>query len=667
MASSQVQIDMLSSIINYLRKTRGTGGGKPSLPRQRPSAEATVAAAAFLSQGNAAIEDQKFAEAAELYRKSTAVKATDPSGYIGLGFALLHLRKFEAAIEALKTATTLDSKSADGFYMLGKAHAALGAIDAAERAWTIAHALAPALEEIYCEFCLLLFNQGKIDRAQALIEKGICNYPQNAEFHFYLGNLFAERADYAAAVGAYQKAVALIPDSPHLLSSLGSSLMQIGNIDQAVEAIRKASLLAPDVPQILSNYLLSIQYSKELSRKEKFEAHLEFSKRFETSLKDGWGGYTNELNPRRRLKIGYVSGDFRYHSLAFFIEPILRNHDRSGFEIYCYYSHPVHDAISDRIRALADHWFACSKVPDDELAKRIRADKIDILIDLSGHTGHNRLLTFARKPAPIQMTWLGYQASTGLAAIDFRITEESLDPSGTTEAFHSEQLLRLPSSGTFSPWPDSPPVNSLPVLEGAPFTFGCLNNPSKISNEVIPLWAEILRKNSASRLMIGNSTPDLSEALIEKFQGHGVDGDRIIFHSKVPLGEYLELHHQIDLALDTFPYNGGTTTFHSLWMGVPIIALHGDTALSKVGTAAMLGLDLPDFCADTQQEYVDRALHFSTHLEKLNSVRQSLREKMTSVTNSQAVRVTTFLEDALQKCWVEHCQKSTAIQLQIEP
>lgn len=660
---------MFSSVINYLRRTRVAVSGTSSTPTDLPQHSTATApnASTLLSQGNAAIRDQKFAEAVEFYKKSIAAAGDTSSGYIGLGFALLQLGKFEAAIGPLKTAITLDPRSADGFFMLGKAYAELGATDDAEMAWTTAHALAPALEEIYYDFCLLLFNQGKLGRAQALIEEGIRNHPRNANLQFYLGNLLAERAQYAAAVDAYQKAVMLEPNSAHFLSNLGNSLMQIGSIDQAVEVMERASSLAPDEASFLSNYLLGIQYSMRLSRTEKFAAHLEFSKRFEAPLRKEWGSYRNELAPHKKLKIGYVSGDFRNHSLAFFIEPVIRNHDRSKFEIHCYYSYPIHDEVSERIRRQADYWTNCSGLSDAELAKNVRTDQIDILIDLSGHTGRNRLLTFARKPAPIQMTWLGYQASTGLSAIDFRITEESLDPTGTSEIFHSERLLRLPSSGTFSPSPDSPPVNGLPVLEGNPFTFGCLNNPSKISDEIIALWAEVLRRTPRSRLMIGNSTPDFANMLTAKFRTHGVGESRVVFQPKVSLKEYLELHHKIDLALDTYPYNGGTTTFHSLWMGVPIIALHGDTALSKVGASAMHGLGFPDFCADTKQDYVERAIYFFSHPEKLIVVRRALREKMASITNALAIQVTASLEDALQKCWLEYCQRPAEMPFEVEP
>jgi protein O-GlcNAc transferase len=328
--------------------------------------------------------------------------------------------------------------------------------------------------------------------------------------------------------------------------------------------------------------------------------------------------------------------------------------------VYGYYTYPLIDADTLRVKKLCDAWVNCHDMPDEVLEARIRADEIDILIDLSGHTGHNRLTVLARKPAPVQMTWLGYQATTGLSAIDYRITEEALDPAGSSEAFHSEKLLRLPSSGTFSPLPDSPPVNELPALSGAAFTFACLNNPSKITDEAIALWSQILMAAPASRLMIGNATPALIEKISLQFSLHGVEPGRLFFQPKVGIREYLQLHHQVDLALDTFPYNGGTTSFHSLWMGVPIVVLEGDTALSKVGASIMNGLGLPQFSCASPQNYVDTAVYFSTHLQELSAVRLLLREQMAALMQLLAKSVTRFLEAALEDCWDKYRQNKIA-------
>ncbi|OUM03782.1 hypothetical protein A8M77_04555 [Variovorax sp. JS1663] len=609
----------------------------------------------MLAKGNAAVGEQDFAKAAGFYRQAAEIQPDSLSAHIGLGYARLQLGELPLAIDALKVAVSLDPEHGDGLYMLGKAYAELQRGDEAERTWGKGISVTAQPEEIFLDFCLLLFNSGKIERAQTVIEQGIFKHPQNADLHFFLGNVLAEKGLYSESIPAYEQALSLGLGSPHLLSNLGNSLRQVGHIDRSLEMAKRAVELAPDVPQFLSNYLLSTQYSPNVSRVEKFEAHLEFSRRFEAPLKQHWRAHENDFDKSRRLRVGYVSGDFRNHSLAYFIEPILRSHDRSGFEIHCYYTYPVQDEVSERIRRLSDRWVPCSTLSDDELADRIRSDAIDILIDLSGHTGHNRLLAFARRPAPIQMTWLGYQATTGLSAIDFRITEESLDPTGSSEAFHSEKLLRLPSSGTFSPAPNSPDVGGQPALEGYPFTFGCLNNPSKIADPVIEAWAEILRTAPASRLMVGHASLALREALLAKFDAHGIGESRIVFQPKVCLRDYLSLHHQIDLALDTFPYNGGTTTFHSVWMGVPVLAVQGDTALSNVGASVMRGLGLDAFCASTVDEYVAKAIRFSGEADALSSVRTSLRQRVEVLTNNLARDVTLALEQGLRQCWADYC------------
>ena len=652
---------MLAALRKLLGKNLRASENQPR-PREEAGPEPSSNERIFLNQGNLALANDNYTEAIDRYREAISVRPDSQAGYIGLGFALLQTRDFSAAARALEKAVAIIPESSDGYYMLGKAYAEMRQIDAAEIAWRKAHALSPELEHIYCDFCLLLFNKGKISEAKTLIEKGISLYPENADFYFYAGNLLSEDGNHSAAAGMYKRALTLAPPSPQLLSSYANSLRQVGDLDRSIEMLKHALAQAPEDASIFSNYLLGVQYSSNVSKQDKFNAHLEFSQRFEAPLKSQWADHANEITSDRKLKIGYVSGDFRNHSLVFFIEPIIKNHDRAKFEVHCYYSHPIHDAVTRRIMRLADHWIDCAEMSSDELATQIRTDEIDVLIDLSGHTGHNRLLTFARKPAPIQMTWLGYQATTGLSAIDFRITDESLDPLGTSENFHSEKLLRLPSSGTFSPSPDSPLVNPLPAANGNPFTFGCLNNPSKITGEAIALWSEILTKNSLARLMIGNATPDLANELSVQFLSHGIERKRIIFQPKVSLKEYLALHHQIDLALDTFPYNGGTTTFHSLWMGVPIIALDGNTSLSKVGSSIMRGLGLGDFCADTQKIYVERAVHFSTNLEELNSVRISLREKMGPIMELLATEVTSSLEGALQTCWADYCEKKQTVQ-----
>ena len=574
------------------------------------------------------------------------------------GYALLGLEQFAEAKSTLLKAIALNTNNADAHYMLGSACNALGDIVGAEKAWLDSHAISPDIESLYCDLCLLLFRQGKLAQAKTLIQTGIRHYPNNPNMYFYLGNLYSESADYAAAVNAYQQSRQLNPTAPYMLSSYGSALRQTGNLALSAELTQQAIALVPNDPAIFSNYLMGLQYSGTISKQDKVDAHTAFADRFEKPLQSCWGSYSNSLTVNRKLRIGYVSGDFRNHSLIFFIAPILANHDKSKFVVHCYHAYPSRDADTQRIETLADMFVDCHAMTDDELAARVRRDQIDILIDLSGHTGYNRLLVFARKPAPIQMTWLGYQATTGLSAVDYRITEESLDPTGTTEAFHSEKLLRLPSSGAFSPVSNSPDVSELPAFKGEHFTFACLNNPSKISNEALSLWAQILVKAPHSQLLIGNATPALADRLTAVFAQHGIAKDRLLFHAKVSLHDYLQLHQRIDMALDTFPYNGGTTTFHSLWMGVPIIALQGELAISKVGTSIMSGLGLSQFCAASTEQYVERAVHFSNHLQELSVVRSALRPQLAALLGTLTTVITSALEKAFENCWHSYCAAS---------
>ncbi len=634
----------------------GTDGGpsEPSTDQSLANSEARD----LLDQGHAEVGRENYAKAAEFYAQVVSLDPRNSGAWIGLGFALLELRRFAAAEEALETAVALNPESVDGFYMLGKVCIDLGKPEAARRHWRRAHMLSPTFEHLYGDFCHLLFRLGDLNEAKSLIATGITAHPCNPGLHFFSGNLSSEEANFEAAAEAYQKARALGLNAPELLSNLGNALRQLGHLESAVELTREAHSMQPDVASIMSNYLFTMQYSSRFSKQEKFAGHIAFAEKFEQPLRPLWGNYANERSTNRRLRIGYVSGDFRHHSLAFFFEPILAHHDPSKYEIFCFYTHPLEDPTTVRFKNLAAHWVACSAMSDDELASTIRSLSIDILIDLSGHTAHNRLLTFARKPAPVQMTWLGYQSTTGLRAIDYRITDKALDPSGTSEHLHSERLLRLPASGTFMGLPGGPAVNELPALSGHPFTFGCLNNPSKITDEVMVLWARVLREIDTARLLIGNATPALVERVTSMLAKHDIDSNRLLFRPKVSLTEYLALHGEVDLALDTFPYNGGTTTFHSLWMGVPVIALQGETSLASVGVAVMHGLGLGNFCAATTDEYVERAVYFSTHLAELATIRGALREKMTVMGSSLSKDVTRYLEDAYSQCWADYCERT---------
>jgi predicted O-linked N-acetylglucosamine transferase (SPINDLY family) len=627
-----------------------------------PSADAATgqdigaARTAHLVRGTSFLGKGDVRNAEMCYRQALAVDPAHVSPYIALGYVLREQRKFDEANEILTQAIALDPKNVDGLYMLGTIAKENGDKSGAIANFKKALAVKQDFEPIYCDLCLLMFEQGQHDAAKDLLRKGTAIFPQNPDIHLYLGNLYSMEGNQDAAIASYKKTLAIKPEFPEALSNLGNALQAGGQVEDAVDSYRAALALRPDYVPAFTSMLLAMQYHAAYAQTEVFAEHRRFAQLYESPLKSRWPRHRNTRDPNKRLKIGYVSGDFRNHSVAFFIEPVLNTHDKSQFEIFAYYNYVIHDDVTKRLSLKMDHWLSCAGMSDDQLAERIAADGIDILVDLSGHTGYNRLLTFARKPAPVQMTWIGYQATTGLTAMDYRITDASMDPPGTTEQFHTETLLRIPASAQFQPSVDCPPVNPLPALKSKQFTLGCLNNLAKINQETVHLWGRILNALPHAKLMLGNATgPQAKQRLVDMFAQENIAADRLIIQPKMSLANYLKLHHQIDLALDTFPYNGGTTTLHSLSMGVPVIALSGDTPVSRAGVSILAGAGLPEFRTYSEDEYVARAIEVAQDLPKLNEIRQSLRERAAPLFTSAPEQVTRPLEDAYRTAWRKWC------------
>jgi len=503
---------------------------------------------------------------------------------------------------------------------------------------------------------LIEHQQGQSTHAIALIQKAMQARPNDATFHFNLGNLHQDLGHLDPAIACFEQALLRQPDFFDALLGLGTVLRVKGLTDEAIASYRQVLAIQPNYAIGYNNLLFVLQSSPSCPPAEIFAEHLRFAERFEAPLKPLWQPHTNPREPDRRLKVGYVSGDFRQHPVAYFIEPILASHDKAAVEVYGYCNNTVHDRYTERIASHTDHWLVCRGMSDEQLTQRIRLDGIDILVDLSGHTALNRLLVFARKPAPVQATWIGYQGSTGLSAIDYRITDAFMDPPGITERYHSETLVRLPNGGSaYQPEPDSPPVNALPALSSGELVLASLNTLSKINPAVIALWARILSALPQARLMLGNVTDaEIAQRLTSQFAQNGIAPERLILHPQMPTADYLALHQRIDLGLDPFPYNGGTTTMHSLWMGVPVITLAGQQAIARFGVSLMSRVDLPEFICQTEDEYVQCAIRFANDLPALNAVRQSLRARMSAPEWAPA-NITRHLEAAYRELWRKWC------------
>lgn len=565
----------------------------------------------------------------------------------------------DEAIASYRKAVLLTPDNAEPHNSLGDVLQTQGKLTETIASYRKALRINPNLAEVHYNLADALYEQGRMTQTIASCREALRLKPDYAEACVGLGKALRALGQLDDAVTFGRLAVLLKPDDAEVYNNLGNSLRDQGKLEEAIACYRQALSIQSNsatTATTYSNPLLTMQYMSTVTPAEAFSEHQRYADQYEAPFKANRMLHPNSRDPERRLRIGYVSGDFRNHAVTFFIEPILASHDKSQVEIYCYYNHTKHDSHTERIAAYADHWLACSWMSDEALADRIRADGIDILVDLSGHTTFNRLPMFARKPAPLQATWIGYAGSTGLTAMDYRITNEGLDPPGLTERYHSETLLRMPDSVVaYRPEPDCPLVNPLPALTSGEFVFASLNNLIKTNPSVVDLWARILHALPHARLMLGNVTDSgTRERVIDQFGQAGVAANRLILQPRMSLNDYLALHHQIDLALDPFPYNGGTTTVHALWMGVPVVTLAGEHMVSRCAVPLLSRVGLDEFITHNEEDYFQRAVRMAQDLPGLDRIRQSLRERM-STSNHGSQTVTRHLEAAYREMWRKWC------------
>ena len=339
------------------------------------------------------------------------------------------------------------------------------------------------------------------------------------------------------------------------------------------------------------------------------------------------------LRASERLRVGYVSADFRRHSCAYFLEALLAHHDHGRFEIFAYADDRRSDDITERLKPMVDHWRSLIGMPDKAVAELVRNDRIHLLVDLAGHTAGNRLSAFAEKPAPIQVSWLGYPATTGLSAIDYRLSDDICDPPGATERFHTETLWRLPGGFLCYTAPrEAPAVSPSPCSTGQPVTFGSFNNLAKVNQAVLEAWAELVSAVPGSRLLLKSKAlraPSVSERVAEVFTRRGIARERIILEGWAEaLAAHLAMYGKIDIALDTFPYNGTTTTFEAMWMGVPVISLAGDRHSARVGASILTRCGLEDFIAKSLDDYLAKAIALARDPQALGELRRALRPRL---------------------------------------
>ena len=522
--------------------------------------------------------------------------------------------------------------------------------------------LRPDHAEAWYLLGVLLVSTGRAAEAADAFARVVAVAPEQADAWSNLAFCLVERKDPHGAEAACRRAIALNPQHASAYGNLGSALQHQARVDEAADAFRKAIELNPDLRVAHQNLLLALNYLPAHTPQDVYAEHVTWAQRHANHLGDNAPAYANDRDPDRRLRIGYVSPDFRRHSVAFFIEPLLPAHDRERFEIVCYSDVRQPDETTQRLRGLADHWRDSAGQRDDVFAANVREDRIDVLVDLAGHTPGNRLLAFARRAAPVQIAYLGYPNTTGLAAMGFRITDAHADPPGGTDAFHAERLICLPRCAwCYRPSPEAPaPATAPPCAANGHVTFASFNKLAKISEPCVDVWAELLRAVPASRLMIKATAlgdAQLRRQLLVRFAARNIAGDRLDILGPVgPTAEHLSMYARVDVALDTFPYHGTTTTCDALYSGVPVVTLAGPTHVSRVGVSLLHAVGLDDLAAETPQQYVEIAARLAGDRDRLSQLRRELRGRMQSSPLGDAASLARDVESAYRQCWERWCR-----------
>ncbi len=513
-------------------------------------------------------------------------------------------------------------------------------------------------------FAAAYFDQGIIYQSKEMSDEAIAAYATTLRLqpdHFQACNnlalLYCVRSRPDQSVEYCKQGIAVSPSCGRLHSTMARALTGQGRADEAIAEFRKAAELSPNESCEQSKYLYAMNVHPQFAAAVIFAEHLKWAARHAEPLTAIAVRPINDRTHHRRLRLGYVSPNFRHHAVNYFVEPILAYHNHEEFEIFCYSDVAIPDDTTARLRAAADEWRQTHDRSDEQLAQIVRDDQIDVLVDLTGHIGGNRLLAFARKPAPIQVTYIGYQNTTGMTAMDYRLTDERADPPGLTDRFHTERLVRLPRAFfCYQPSADSPAVTPLPALERGYVTFGSFNDFAKMNPAVVEAWWRILERVSCSRLIVlAYRGGYLEKQLTEQATQRGIDPARIELFDKRPRLDYLRLINQADIALDPFPFNGHTTTCDSIWQGVPVVMLQGHTYCSRFGGSVLANAGLESLIADSVDEYVEIAASLAEDLPRLGELRKSLRSTMAASPLLDFSGFTRNLEQAYRKMWLTWC------------
>lgn len=536
------------------------------------------------------------------------------------------------------------------------AHLNCGRLDEAEKICREVLVRHPDQVETIVNLSIVLLRQDRLDEAAAAAGRAIELRPVAAEAHNALGNICVRQGQFDQALQSYEQAISLQPERASFHSNRGSALQFVGQLDEAIAEFDRAIALQPGLATAEANRLFAMHFHPAYGPEQIRQELRQWAARIEAQLPREPASHANDRSPDRRLRIGYVSPDFRDHCLGRLMLPIVREHDRDAFETVFYSDLIKGDRMTEAFRASADGWRDTTGVSHEALAEQIRSDRIDILVDLTLHMSGSRLAMFASKPAPVQVTYGGYPSSTGLHAMDYRLTDPYLDPPGEHDGWYVEQSVRLPDCfWCYAPPPPHPPVSPLPCDQAGFVTFGCLNNFIKINDGVLRLWARVLSSIKNSRLLLLAPEGSAQRQTLQSLQSQGVTPHRIDFISHQPQEAYLQTYDRIDIGLDTLPYNGHTTSLDALWMGIPVVTLAGRNAVGRAGWSQLTNLGLTELAAHDDAEFVSIAKTLANDRDRLRTLRFELRQKMLQSPLANPRRFTDNLEMAYRHIWRRWC------------
>jgi protein O-GlcNAc transferase len=604
---------------------------------------------------NAASQAQRtgdLAGAESLYRQILSHDPHHAPSLHALGVIANRSGRPQDAVALIGRSLAIAPSVPEAHYNLAQALRRTGDLHRALGAYQQAIALRPDFVEAWNNLATALKQLGQLDPAIAAFQKAVALRPADIEPRYNLGNALAESGDPGQAIAVYEQALAHRPDAAHVIAALGNAHRSCARIPVALDCYRRSLAIEP-APDVASNLAYTLYLDPGAKPSDILAAHRDWDTRFARPLATQILPLANDRSPGRRLRIGYVSPDLSLHPVGRFMLPILAHHDHSAFEIHCYSDGPE-DSLTARLRSSTDVWRQTAALSHAQLADQIRRDAIDILVDLSLHTRHNRLLTFARKPAPVQLSYLAYCGTTGLSAIDFRLTDPYLDPPGQGDADHSERSIRLPQTyWCFQPIDGVPQVAPPPSLATGHVTFASLGTFAKASAPAVAAWLRILQSVAQSRLLVHAPLGPHRDRIRADASALGITPARVEFFYRLPLDGYFQLFSRIDIALDTFPCSGATVICDALWMGVPVITLAGQTAMARSGVSILSNAGLSNLVARDTDEYVSLATILALDPARLNDLRQTLRRRLTDSPLMDAPRFTRNFESALRAMWRE--------------